>query len=86
VRAFEADLATGEVNADLPPAHRDLGAIAELWWVDRDANFWHSRGAVGPLSVPAEDGRWSVRHASVAARQGGVRDVRRDGLSATRLN
>ncbi len=83
---FEADLAREDGKADVPPAHHDLKAVVALWWVDRDANFWHSRGAAGPLSIPAEDCRWSVEQESVAARQGGIRDAHRQGFSATRLN
>lgn len=83
---FEADVAGDDEHADVPPAHHELNAIVALWWVDRDARCWHSRGAAGPLSIPAEEGRWSVRYESVAARQGGVREVHRPGFSAIRLN
>lgn len=83
---FEADLRPDPGPDGVVPPHEELKAIAVLWWVDRDAAFWHSRGAAGPFRIPAEDGRWSVRHAELSARPGGRREVRRQGFSATRLN
>jgi hypothetical protein len=83
---FEADVGKVPDPANVPPAHEDLGAIAVLWWVDRDATFWHSRGAAGPLRVPAEDGRWSVKHRELRAQPGGVGNVYRQISSAIRLN
>lgn len=83
---FEADLISNEAPSEPPPSHNDLSAIVALWWVDREANSWHSRGAAGPLSIPANEGRWSVRHRLQAARPGGIRIVQRQGFSATRLN
>jgi hypothetical protein len=83
---FEADLATDDGNDEIPPAHQELEAIAVLWWVDREATFWHSRGAAGPIRIPDENGRWSVKYDGLAARPGGRREVHRQGYSATRLN
>lgn len=83
---FEADMTRPDGKADVPPDHQDLNAIVALWWVDREAHFWHSRGAAGPVSIPAEEGRWSVGHREVAARHGGIGDVYRQGFAATRLN
>lgn len=83
---FEADLRTDDASEQVPPAHNDLRAIAVLWWVDRAAVFWHSRGATGPIRVPAEEGRWSVSHHGLSAQPGGRREIHRQGFSATRLN
>lgn len=83
---FEADMPRPDGKADVPPDHHDLNAVVALWWVDREAHFWHARGAAGPVSIPAEEGRWSVQHREVAARPGGIGDVHRQGISAIRLN
>lgn len=83
---FEADLPMIDVDQNIPPAHHDLIAIVVLWWMDRDASAWHSRGAAGPFSIPIGEGRWSVHHPKLGARQGGVREVFRPGFTATRLN
>ena len=83
---FEADMPRRDGKANVPPDHQDLSAVVALWWVDREAHFWHSRGAAEPFPIPAEEGRWSVQHREVAARHGGIGDVRRPSFSATRLN